>query len=107
MLYEFIESPIFSALLPDYLTDREYSALQEYLCEQPDAGNLVRGSGGVRKVRWSRSGSGKSGGVRICYYTRTRAGQILMLVVYAKSAQDSIPAHVLKALREEMLNADD
>lgn len=107
MRYEFIESPIFSALLPDYLTDEEYAALQEYLCEQPDAGDLVRGSGGVRKVRWSRQGGGKSGGVRICYYTRTRAGQILMLVIYAKSARDSIPGHVLKALREEMLDADD
>jgi hypothetical protein len=76
--------------------------LQEHLCEHPEAGDLARGSGGVRKVRWARSGSGKSGGVRVCYYTRTRTGQILMLVIYAKSARDSIPGHVLKALREEM-----
>lgn len=76
--------------------------MQEHLCEHPEAGDLVRGSGGVRKVRWARSGSGKSGGVRVCYYTRTRTGQILMLVIYAKSARDSIPGHVLKALREEM-----
>lgn len=102
MLYEFVESSLFSALLPDYLADGEYAALQEHLCEHPEAGDLVRGSGGVRKVRWARSGSGKSGGVRVCYYTRTRAGQILMLVIYAKSARDSIPGHVLKALREEM-----
>jgi len=107
MHYEFIESPIFSALLPDYLTDDEYTGLQEYLCEQPDVGALVRGSGGVRKVRLGRSGSGKSGGVRICYYTRTRAGQILMLAIYAKSARDSIPGHVLRSLREEMLDVDD
>ena len=53
-------------------------------------------------MRWARSGSGKSGGVRVCYYTRTRTGQILMLVIYANSARDSIPGHVLKALREEM-----
>ena len=102
MLYEFIESSLFSTLLPDYLADGEYAALQEYLCEHPESGDLVRGSGGVRKVRWARSGSGKSGGVRVCYYTRNRAGQILMLVIYAKSARDSIPGHVLKALREEM-----
>lgn len=102
MLYEFIESSLFSTLLPDYLADGEYAALQEHLCEHPEAGALVRGSGGVRKVRWARSGSGKSGGVRVCYYIRTRAGQILMLVIYAKSARDSIPGHVLKALREEM-----
>ncbi len=67
----------------------------------------MRGSGGVRKLRWGRAGSGKSGGVRVCYYVRTRAGQILMLVIYAKSARDSIPGQVLKALREEMEYADD
>ncbi len=107
MRYEFIESPVFSSLLPDYLTDEEYAGLQEHLCDNPEAGDLVRGSGGVRKVRWARAGSGKSGGVRVCYYTRTRAGQMLMLVIYAKSARDSIPGHVLKALREEMEHADD
>lgn len=107
MRYEFIESPVFSALLPDYLTDDDYAELQEFLCEHPDAGDLVRGSGGVRKVRWSRPGSGKSGGVRVCYFTRTRAGQILMLVIYAKSARDSIPGHVLRAIKEEMQNADE
>lgn len=106
MRYEFIESPIFSAYLSDYLTDEEYAALQEYLCEHPEAGDMMRGSGGVRKVRWARAGSGKSGGVRVCYYTRTRAGQILMLLIYAKSARESIPGHVLKALREEMQDAD-
>jgi mRNA-degrading endonuclease RelE of RelBE toxin-antitoxin system len=107
MYYEFIESPLFSSLLPDYLTDEEYRSLQEYLCEYPDAGDLVRGSGGVRKIRWSRTGSGKSGGVRVCYYTRNKAGQILMLVIYTKSARDSISGHILRALREEMLHADD
>ena len=100
--FEFIETSGFSAYLPDYLIDEEYAALQEYLCETPEAGDLVRGSGGVRKVRWARAGSGKSGGVRICYYARTRRGQILMLVIYAKSARDFLPGHVLKALREEL-----
>lgn len=107
MKFEFIESPLFSKYLPDYLADEEYTALQEYLCEHPDAGDMVRGSGGVRKLRWARPGTGKSGGVRVCYYVRTRAGQILMLVIYAKSAKDSIPGHVLKAIKEEMEHADD
>ena len=59
---EFIESPLFSKYLSDYLADDEYLALQEYLCEHPEAGDLIRGSGGVRKLRWGRQGSGKSGG---------------------------------------------
>jgi hypothetical protein len=107
MKFEFIESPVFTSYLSDYLSDDEYVALQEYLCEHPDAGDVIRGSGGVRKLRWSRPGSGKSGGVRVCYYLRTRAGQILMLVIYAKNVRDAIPGHVLKALKEEMENAHD
>ena len=102
MKFEFIESPVFTSYLHDYLADDEYSALQDYLCEHSDAGDMIRGSGGVRKLRWSRPGSGKSGGVRVCYYVRTKAGKILMLVIYAKSARDSIPGHVLKALKEAM-----
>ncbi|MDP1605679.1 MAG: type II toxin-antitoxin system RelE/ParE family toxin [Rhodocyclaceae bacterium] len=107
MKFEFIESPVFSKYLPDYLTDEDYAALQEYLCEQPEAGDMVRGSGGVRKLRWARPGAGKSGGVRVCYYIRTRAGQMLMLTIYAKSAQDSIPGHALKAIKEVMEHAED
>ncbi len=102
MRFTFIESPGFSSLLPDYLEDNEYAELQEYLCEQPDAGDLIRGSGGVCKVRWSRAGSGKSGGVRVCYYAQTKAGLIFMLVIYAKSVRDSIAGPILKAIKEEM-----
>jgi hypothetical protein len=102
MLFEFIESPMFSSYLPDYLADDEYASLQEHLCENPQSGALVRGSGGVRKLRWARAGTGKSGGVRVCYYARNLKGQIVLLVIYAKSARDSISGSVLKALLEEM-----
>ena len=98
----FIESPLFTKLVHDYLTDDEYRAFQMYLAASPDAGDVVRGSGGVRKVRWNRRGSGKSGGVRVLYFVRTREGEIWLLVIYAKSAMDSIPGHLLKAIKEEM-----
>lgn len=104
---EFIESSSFTALLPDYLSDDEYAALQEHPCVHPDAGDLVKGSGGVRKVRWARHGGGKSSGVGVCYYVRTRAGQILMLTIYAKSVRDTIKGHVLRALKEEFDHATD
>ena len=107
MRFEFIESPIFSKYLADYLAGDEYAALQEYLCEHPDAGDIVRGSGGVRKLRWARPGAGKSGGVRVCYYVRTKAGRIFMLTIYAKSAQDSIPGSLLKAIKGELEHAED
>ena len=101
----FVESPLFSKNVHDYLTDDEYGAFQKFLATSPDTGAVVRGSGGVRKVRWSRRGTGKSGGVRVLYFARTEAGEIWLLLIYAKSAVDSIPGHILKTLKEEMQNA--
>jgi predicted AAA+ superfamily ATPase len=104
MLYEFIESSLFEKYLPDYLSDDEYVLLQKHLCEHPNASDLIKGSGGVRKLRWAREGTGKSSGVRACYYVRSKAGRIYMLVIYAKSARDSILGPILKELKEEMEN---
>jgi hypothetical protein len=101
----FVESLQFTRQVHDYLTDDEYGGFQSFLAASPDSGNLVRGSGGVRKVRWSRRGTGKSGSVRILYFVRTQAGEIWLLLIYAKSAADSIPGHILKALKEEMEHA--
>lgn len=107
MKFEFIESALFSKYIGDYLTDDEYAALQGFLCEHPDSGDVVKGSGGVRKLRWARPGAGKSGGVRVCYYVRTKAGRMLLLTIYAKSAQDSIPGYLLKAIKEELEHGED
>ncbi len=63
----FIETSFFTKLLPDYLSDDEYRSLQAYLLQKPDVGDIVKDSGGVRKVRWASSGKGKSGGVRAIY----------------------------------------
>jgi hypothetical protein len=87
------------------LTDDEYRIFQVFLAANPDVGDVVRGSGGVRKVRWNRRGTGKSGGVRVLYFARTDAGEIWLLVIYAKSAVDSIHGNILKALKEEMEHA--
>jgi len=87
-------------MVHDYLSEDDYTAFQQFLLEQPEAGDIIKGSGGVRKVRWARVGSGKSGGVRVCYYTRNTAGQILLLVIYAKSVRASIAGPVLKQLKE-------
>ena len=106
MQYEFIESTLFTKMVHDYLSDEDYAAFQQFLLEHPEAGDVVRGSGGVRKVRWARAGAGKSGGVRVCYYTRNQRGQILLLVIYAKSVRASIPGALLKQIKE-VLDHDD
>jgi len=101
-MYSFIETKLFSRLLGDYLTDDEYSELQTALVEKPDQGALVPGSGGVRKLRWSQPGRGKRGGVRVIYYAKVHEGVIWMLTIYAKNEEQSIPAHVLGKIKEEI-----
>ncbi len=100
----FIETTIFTKLLPKYLSDDEYRALQWYLLIYPDAGDLVRGSGGVQKVRWAPEGKGKSGGIRVMYYWKKSVKEIWLLTLYSKSEKATIPGHVLKKIAEEIKN---
>jgi hypothetical protein len=100
-----VESPLFSKLWPDYWTEEERGEFCAFIAGRPDAGDLVPGSGGCRKVRWSRRGVGKRGGVRVVYTARLASGELVLLVIYAKSAQENIPAHVLRKIAEEMSNA--
>jgi mRNA-degrading endonuclease RelE of RelBE toxin-antitoxin system len=98
----FVETKLFTSLVGGYLSDDEYAALQLSIAANPEAGEIVRGSGGVRKLRWSGSGRGKRGGIRVIYYLRTARGDVWMLTVYAKNEADSIPAHVLRRIKEEI-----
>lgn len=98
----FIETRLFTRLVEGYLSDDEYGALQWALAANPLAGDVVRGTGGVRKLRWSVAGRGKRGGVRVIYFARTHKGEIWMLTIYAKTEADSIPANVLRKIREEI-----
>ncbi|HOT30042.1 MAG TPA: type II toxin-antitoxin system RelE/ParE family toxin [Candidatus Ozemobacteraceae bacterium] len=99
---EFIETSLFSKLIREYFSDEEYSALQWLLLAQPDAGDLIPGSGGLRKLRWAAPGRGKSSGYRVIYYWRDHKRQIWLLTIYAKSEATNIPAHVLKAIKKEI-----
>ena len=99
---EFIETSLFSKLLSEYLSDEEYSALQWMLLARPDAGKVVSGSGGLRKLRWAAPGRGKSGGYRVIYYWRDHQGQIWLLTIYAKNEAANIPAHVLREIKKEI-----
>lgn len=73
-MLEFIETPLFSRVVERYLSDDDYAELQVYLSEHPEAGDVIRASGGVRKLRWAVQGRGKRGGVRIIYYLKLAQG---------------------------------
>jgi mRNA-degrading endonuclease RelE of RelBE toxin-antitoxin system len=101
-VFSFIETPLFSRLVQVYLTDQEYGKLQNELTRNPSAGAVIRGSGGIRKLRWAASGRGKRGGFRVIYFVRHPKGIIWMLTIYPKSEIDSIPGHVLRQIRKEI-----
>ena len=101
-VFVFIETKLFSRLAEDNLSDDEYRALQQSLIANPEAGDLIRGSGGLRKLRWRGAGHGKRGGLRIIYYLRTRLGEIWLLTLYPKNVSDDIPAKVLRKIREQI-----
>jgi mRNA-degrading endonuclease RelE of RelBE toxin-antitoxin system len=99
-MFSFVETQLFSRLVQEYLSDEEYCRLQSELIRNPGAGDVVRGSGGVRKLRWATAGRGKRGGYRVICFVRRPKGIIWLLTIYPKSVTDSIPAHVLKKIRE-------
>jgi hypothetical protein len=101
---EFIEAVAFTKYLYDYLSEDEYIGLQSFLLQYPESGKIVRGSGGVRKVRWAMAGRGKSGGVRVIYYFKKQDDEIWLLTIYSKNEMENIPAHVLRQIAKEIEN---
>jgi len=97
---KFIETSGFSKIRENYFDDSQFNMLQLYLMDRPDAGDIIRGSGGVRKLRWGLQGQGKRGGVRVIYYWITKDDQILFLTVYAKSEASDLSQDAIKAMRE-------
>ena len=101
-MYSFIETKLFTRLVSEYLSDDEYRELQKALIADPAAGDVVAGSGGVRKLRWRAAGRGKRGGYRVIYFARVAQGVIWMLTMYPKNVAENIPAHVLRQIRKEI-----
>jgi hypothetical protein len=95
----FVETPIFTRQVTALLSDHEYKALQQALLLRPEQGALIRGSGGLRKVRWTKRGIGKRGGVRVIYYWHEGEAVFFMLFAYGKNVQDDLTQAQLKVLR--------
>ena len=94
----FVEFPNFTKRVTELLSDEEYRRLQAALIANPQLGDLIRGTGGLRKARWAAHGRGKRGGVRVIYYWVTKRHQMLMLLIYPKNARDDLTADERKLL---------
>ena len=94
-----IETPVFTKRVLDALTDDEYRELQHFIAEHPEAGSIIAGSHGLRKLRWTMPGKGKRGGTRIIYYWLRPSDTILMLFVFRKNEQSDLSKDQLKILK--------
>jgi hypothetical protein len=100
MKLSFIETATFTRLILDLLDDDEYMGLQNHLSNDPEVGDIIKGGGGIRKVRFAAQGRGKSGGIRVIYYFVKDKDNILMLLVYPKSKKDDLTDKQTAALRD-------
>ena len=99
-MFTFIELQGFSKRRQALLPDDEFRAFQEILINDPEAGDTISGTGGFRKIRWSRPGTGKRGGVRVIYYNVTIKGRIYLALIYPKNEQDELNQEQKKMLRQ-------
>ena len=102
-----VETILFSSLWPRYWTEDERGEFAAYLADHPDAGDVIAKTQGLRKVRWGRQGSGKSSGVRVIYFKRNTEGQLVLLLLYAKSRQATMTAHQLTEIRNALQTPPD
>ena len=94
----FIETPIFTKQVILLLDDADHRQLQVTLALKPRAEDIIRGSGGLRKIRWAVRGRGKSGGIRVINYL-VADEEIYFLFAYAKNKQEDLDSGQLRLLR--------
>jgi hypothetical protein len=98
----FVETPVFTEQIVEVLSDSDYSKLQAALILQPDMGDLIPGTGGLRKMRWGvpADARGKRGGLRVIYYWYVSQSVIYMLMVYPKSKREDLSHEQKRMLRK-------
>jgi len=100
-MYTVIETPTFQRLASDILSDDERELLISWIASNPLVGEVMVGTDGLRKVRWSRTGMGKRSGSRVIYFNRLSMGEIVLLMIYAKAKLDNVRPEFLAKLKEQ------
>lgn len=98
----FVELTPFVRFREAHWNDDELRALQRSLLVTPTAGDVIRGTGGLRKLRWAASGRGKRGGARVIYYLQASVDRIYLVYGYVKAKQEDLTPQQLKVLAELM-----
>ncbi len=101
-MFTVVETTVFQKIWPYYWVEDERGEFAAFLSLNPSKGKVIPGSGGIRKVRWSRAGTGKSGGVRIIYYVLNAKEEIVLLTLYAKTATENLTAAELKGIKDAL-----
>ncbi len=98
---EFVEAPAFTRYVSSYLTDDEYREMQGRLASAPEAGDMIPGTGGFRKLRWAdpKRGKGRRGGLRVIYYYFSSANQIWLMTLYDKNEASDLTPKQKQALK--------
>ncbi len=99
-----VETSRFVRLSERFWNEADRMEFIDYIAVSPDAGDVVPGTGGLRKIRWGQGGRGKRGGVRVIYYNQLDNGEAWLLLVYDKTIQENIAAHILRQIKEEIEN---
>ena len=101
-MYTICETPLFTKYCLVYWTQEEYEEFKTFLALNPEAGDVEPNSGGIRKIRWTGGGRGKSGGVRVIYFNRLTNGEIWLLTLYSKKQTVQLSKKTLQALVEKL-----
>lgn len=99
-MWTVVETPLFVRYASEVWDDEQRENFVEWIAEHPEAGDVIPGTGGLRKIRWSRAGMGKRSGSRVIYFLRNDQGEIVLVMVYAKAKFDNVPNDFLKSLKE-------
>ncbi len=99
-MHTVIETPIFQRTAKGFWSEDDILEFVGYISSNPLEGDVIPGTKSLRKVRWSRPGMGKRGGARVVYFVRNAAGEVLLLVAYAKGNAENLPTEFLNRLKE-------
>lgn len=101
-MFTVIETPTFQRLAAEIWSEEERLEFVSWIAANTEAGDVIKGTSGLRKVRWARAGMGKRGGARVIYFNRNEQGDLVLLLVYVKAKFDNIPAATLVKLKEAL-----